>query len=146
MTGEPDLSTAPRPRVLVAEDDADMRALVADILRKEGLDVEELANGQRLLVRVVEAFGSGREGDAGIDLIVSDVRMPFCSGLDVLEEVHRSRCRTPVLLMTAFGERDLSSRVQALGGRLLDKPFTPLALRTAVRELLGKSVRVPFVP
>ena len=73
-----------------------------------------------------------------VDLIVSDVRMPFCSGLDVLEEVHRSRCRTPVLLMTAFGDRGLSNRVRALGGRLLDKPFTPLALRKAVRELLGR--------
>ena len=138
MTGEPDLSTAPRPRVLVAEDDADMRALVADILRKEGLDVEELANGQRLLVRVVEAFGSGREGDAGIDLIVSDVRMPFCSGLDILKKVHLSRYPIPVLLMTAFGEQGLERRVRELGGRLLDKPFTPLALRQMVRELLGR--------
>lgn len=138
MNSELDLSAARRPRVLVAEDDANMRALVADILRKEDLEVEELADGQRLLVRLVEAFAAPREGGVAINLIVSDVRMPFCSGLDVLEEVHRSRCRTPVLLMTAFGDRGLSNRVRALGGRLLDKPFTPLALRKAVRELLGR--------
>jgi CheY-like chemotaxis protein len=138
VTSESDLPTARRPRVLVAEDDANMRALVADILRKEDLDVEELADGQRLLARLVEAFVPRREGGVAVDLIVSDVRMPFCSGLDVLEEVHRSRCPTPVLLMTAFGERGLESRVRALGGRLLDKPFTPLTLREAVRELLGR--------
>jgi CheY-like chemotaxis protein len=38
--------------------------------------------------------------------------------------------------MTAFGEEGLEARVRALGGRLLDKPFSPPALRQAVRELL----------
>ncbi len=54
------------------------------------------------------------------------------------KKVHLSRYPTPVLLMTAFGEQGLESRVRELGGRLLDKPFTPLALRKTVRELLGR--------
>ena len=115
-----------------------MRALVADILRKQGVEVEELADGRQLLERV--AYASLTRGeDAGIDLIVSDVRMPFASGLDVLEKVRVSRLGTPVLLMTAFGADGLGSRVRALGGRLLDKPFTPHALREAVRDLLGRA-------
>jgi DNA-binding response OmpR family regulator len=136
VNGEPHSRTARRPRVLVAEDDANMRELVAHILRKDGLEVEEIPDGQRLLLRIVEAFLPRREGDA-IDLIVSDVRMPFCSGLDILKKVHLSRYTTPVLLMTAFGEQGLERRVRELGGRLLDKPFTPHALREAVRELLA---------
>lgn len=117
-----------------------MRALVAEILRKEGLEVEEIADGRRLLARLLEAFLDSRE-DAAVDLIVSDVRMPFCTGLDILERLRLSRRETPVLLMTAFGERDLSARVRELGGRLLDKPFTPGALRRAVRELLGRVMK-----
>jgi DNA-binding response OmpR family regulator len=132
MNREP--SPAHRPRVLVAEDDTNMRELVADILRKDGLEVQEIPDG-RTLMRLVEASRSSREG-AAIDLIVSDVRMPFCSGLDVLERIRLTGCATEVLLMTAFGEQSLRARVRALGGRLLDKPFALRALREAVRELL----------
>lgn len=123
--------------MVVAEDDANMRSLVADILRKEGCEIEEIDDGQGLLLRVVEA-SLLRHGSSRIDLIVSDVRMPLCSGLDVLERVRSSQLPVPVLLMTAFGEQGLSARVRALGGRLLDKPFTPHALRAAVREMLGR--------
>jgi DNA-binding response OmpR family regulator len=137
VEGQPDSLSERRPRVLVAEDDAHMRDLVAQILRKDGLDVEEVADGQHLLLRLVEAFLPRRQG-AAIDLVVSDVRMPFCSGLDVLKKVHLSRYATPVLLMTAFGEDGLDRRVRELGGRLLDKPFPPHALRQAARELLGR--------
>lgn len=136
MNGEPQ-STQVRPRVVVAEDDPNMRELVAHILRKDDLDVEEVPDGQRLLVRLVEAFLPRRQG-AVIDLIVSDVRMPFCSGLDILKKVRLSRYPVPVLLMTAFGEQGLEHRVRELGGVLLDKPFTPVALRRAARELLAR--------
>jgi DNA-binding response OmpR family regulator len=131
------IGVARRLRVLVAEDDVHMRELVAHVLRREGLEVEEIPDGQRLLVRLVEAFVPRRVG-AAVDLVVSDVRMPFCSGLDVLKSVRLSRCPVPVLLMTAFGEQGLERRVRELGGLLLDKPFTPLALRTMVREILGR--------
>jgi DNA-binding response OmpR family regulator len=130
-----DQSNARRPRVILAEDDDNMRALVADILRDEGLDVEEVPDGRSLLLRLGEAVLRRRRG-TGIDLVVSDVRMPFCSGLDVLKKIALTHGATPVLLMTAFSERGLDARVRELGGRLLDKPFTPLALRQAVRELL----------
>jgi DNA-binding response OmpR family regulator len=122
------------PRVLVAEDDPQMRRLVADVLLKEGYDVEELADGKELLLRVVEAF-LPHHPHSGIDVVVTDMRMPFCSGLDVLKKLRVAHRPTPVLVMTAFGEEDLRSRVRDLGGLLLDKPFTPHALRAAVRLL-----------
>jgi DNA-binding response OmpR family regulator len=124
-----------KAKVLLAEDDTNMRALVADILRKEGLEVEEVADGHGLLMRVGEAYFQGQ----AVELIVSDVRMPYCSGLDVLVRVRRARWTTPILLMTAFGEQGLEARVRELGGRILDKPFTPVALRRTVREMLGRS-------
>ena len=122
------------PRVLVAEDDAQMRRLVADVLLKEGYDVEELADGKELLLRVVEAF-LPHHPNSGIDAVVTDMRMPFCSGLDVLKKLRVAHRPTPVLVMTAFGEQGLRDRVHDLGGLLLDKPFTAQALRAAVRVL-----------
>jgi CheY-like chemotaxis protein len=130
-----DRTAARRARVLVAEDDENMRVLVADILRRDGCEVEEVVDGRGLLLRLGEAL-LARHDRERFDLVVSDVRMPFCSGLDVLKKVRLSRQPMPVLLMTAFGEEGLDARVRALGGRLLDKPFTPPALRQVVRELL----------
>jgi CheY-like chemotaxis protein len=93
-----------------------------------------VADGEGLLLRLME---TSLPRHARIDLIVSDICMPFCTGLDVLKKIHRSRQRTPVLLMTAFGEPDLARRVRDLGGRLLDKPFPSHALRREVKELLA---------
>jgi DNA-binding response OmpR family regulator len=143
---EPRPSRASRlaPRVLVAEDDAQMRRLVADVLLKDGYDVEELADGKELLLRVVEAF-LPHHPHSGIDVVVTDMRMPFCSGLDVLKKLRVARRPTPVLVMTAFGEHGLRDRVRDLGGLLLDKPFTPQALRAAVR-LLFEGLTPPAAP
>jgi DNA-binding response OmpR family regulator len=135
MSSPPVVSTVRRPRVLVAEDDASMREFVGHVLRKEALEVEELPDGERLLVRLIEAFMPRHRG---VDLVVSDVHMPFCSGLDILKKVRLSRYPTPVLLMTAVGEQGLAARVRELGGRLLEKPFTSHALLQVVRELLGR--------
>jgi DNA-binding response OmpR family regulator len=132
------------PRVLVAEDDAQMRRLVADVLLKDGYDVEELCDGKELLLRVVEAF-LPHHPYSGIDVVVTDMRMPFCSGLDVLKKLRLAHRMTPVLVMTAFGEQGLRDRVRDLGGLVLDKPFTPQALRAAVR-LLFEGLASPAAP
>ena len=123
-------------RVVVAEDDLQMRQLVAEVLRKDGFEVEEIADGRQLLMRVVEAFLPWHSAMA-IDLLISDVCMPFFSGLDVLRKLRLNRWQTPVLLMTAFGDPSLSLQVRNLNAVLLDKPFTRAALKTAVRELLA---------
>ena len=74
------LSTSPRPRVLVAEDDREMRRLVIDSLRRGGYDVVDVTDGGQLLLRITD-FYRLRPAAAAIDLIVSDIRMPVVSGL-----------------------------------------------------------------
>ncbi len=125
----------PPPRALVAEDDAQMRRLVADIVRREGFIVEEIKDGKQLLLRVLEAF-IPRRGAAPFDLVVSDVRLPFCTGLEVLRELRAAKHATPVVMMSAFGEAALRVQVELLDARLLDKPFTPADLRRAMRTAL----------
>jgi CheY-like chemotaxis protein len=121
-------------RVLVAEDDREMRRLVVEALRKDGHDVIEASDGGRMLVRIAELFDED-QSMAAVDLIVSDVRMPICSGLDLIERMFEARWTVPCILMTAFGDEEVRRRAEAVGAVLLDKPLRLDELREAVRRL-----------
>jgi len=124
-------------RILVAEDDAAMRSVVADTLREDGYDVVELADGGRLLVDIAARMKVGADIDS-VDLIVSDVRMPICTGLQILEVLRKAHWHTPVILMTAFGDRATRKQAEDLLAILFDKPFDMDDLRTAVANLLPR--------
>lgn len=112
-----------------------MRRLVADALRKDGYEIVEESDGGRLLVRIAAIYSFEGTSDP-FDLIVSDIRMPVCSGLDILKGLRDAHWTTPVVLMTAFGDDETRQRATALDALLFDKPFTMQSLRARVRELL----------
>jgi CheY-like chemotaxis protein len=122
-------------RILVAEDDEEMRRLVTDALRDDGYEVVELADGGRLLVDIAARLKAEPEGD-DIDLIVSDIRMPICTGLQILEALRQAHWHTPVILMTAFGDGATRRQAESLRAVLFDKPFDLDDLRTAVANML----------
>jgi DNA-binding response OmpR family regulator len=124
------------PRILVAEDDDDMRRLVVEALRRDGYDVTALSDGGRLLVTLAHEL-IGRDGGLA-DLVVSDVRMPVCTGMQILEQLRAANWRIPVILMTAFGGAPARERARTLGALLFDKPFDLDDLRTAVACLLRR--------
>ncbi len=123
------------PRILLAEDDGDMRQLLAKTLRADGLTVIEVGSGTELLDRLASMLLHGKEG---FDLIVSDVRMPGKSGLEVLGGLRRSDWSVPVVLITAFGDDELHAEASRLGATLLDKPFELERLRRLIRETLAR--------
>ena len=118
------------PRVLVAEDDDEMRSLLVDALRQDGYYVSEADDGGGLLAQVATPDAPG------VDLIISDIRMPICSGLAILEAMRRASLGVPVILMTAFGDGETRAMVERLGAVLFDKPFAIDDLRTAVLNLV----------
>ncbi len=120
--------------VLVAEDDPEMRRLVIEALRKDGHEVIEAADGGRMLVRLAEFFESDPRM-LSVDVIVTDMRMPVCSGLDLLERLAEARWRVPCILMTAFGDDETRQRARRIGALLIDKPLEMDSLRAAVKEL-----------
>ena len=128
---EPDLQR--HGSVLLAEDDDDLRMLIAETLRAEGFTVIEAPNG----VALVETLVSWLEaGEPPLDLVVSDVRMPGVSGLSVLEGVSDwDELRgLPMLLITAFPEPRLHEFARRFGAvSLLEKPFEMTALVRVVR-------------
>jgi DNA-binding response OmpR family regulator len=117
-------------RVAVAEDDPDMRGLVADALRRDGYRVVEIADGSRLRREVAEL------SNGGVDLIVSDIRMPIVSGLEILRALREARSTIPVVLMTAFGDESTRREAVRLGAVVFSKPFKLDELRGVVRALL----------
>ncbi len=93
------------------------------------------SDGGRLLVDVAARLKGGDTADS-VDLIVSDIRMPICTGLQILSALRDARRQTPVVLMTAFGDEAVRQRAESLGAVLFDKPFEVDDLRTAVANLL----------
>jgi CheY-like chemotaxis protein len=123
------------PRVLVVDDDAEMRRLVCDTLRKDGYDIVEETDGGRLLVRVAALYAQSGTVEP-VDLIVTDIRMPVCTGLDIVKGLRDARWGTPVILMTAFADDEVSRRARLLGAVLFNKPFQMADLRQAAKALL----------
>ena len=117
-------------RVLLAEDDGAMRGLLAGMLRRDGLTVEEAANGAELLRRASDS------GMPTPDLIISDVHMPHLSGLEAVRRLRASGLLAPVLLITSFGEPEMIRDAHAIGCALLEKPFAMRDFRSAVRAHL----------
>ena len=129
-----------RPRsVLVAEDDDDLRKLLADALRAEGFTVIECANGLALVEALVWRLEAE---ERPLDLIVSDVRMPGVTGLSVLEGLSAwGEIRNPpMILITAFGNPHLHELARRFGAvSLLEKPFEMKALMRMVRQAIDWS-------
>jgi DNA-binding response OmpR family regulator len=124
------------PRILLAEDDEAMRNLVAEALRKDGYEVLAVSDGGRLLVSLAQYMDD--RGQGFVDLVVTDVRMPVCSGMQILEQIRAARWRMPFILMTAFGDAATREQATSLGALLFDKPFELDDLRTAVASLLRR--------
>lgn len=120
-------------KVIVAEDHPAMRRLVATSLRGAGFDVIEVGDGQVLLETLRDALDDD-DNPCEASLIVTDVRMPKCSGLEVLQRLRGSKRRLPVIVMTAFGDVELHAEATRLGAALvLNKPFD-------VRDLVSAAV------
>ncbi len=124
------------PRVLLAEDNDDMRALVTEALAEDGYEVVPASDGGRLLVRVARAYDRGHPHEE-FDLIVSDVHMPVCDGFQILEELRRARWPTPAVMITAYADERTRARASALGAVLLSKPFDTDVLRRIARTMMA---------
>lgn len=129
-------ATVRRRQVVLAEDDRDMRNLLAQNLRRAGISVVEATDGSVLLDKL---NGLRANCDQELpDLIVSDVHMPGKTGLEALDQFRREYPEVPIIIITAFGDAETVLAAQALGAvAVFDKPFDLLAFRETVINLLG---------
>jgi len=138
-SSDPDPGSSPR-RLLLAEDDLELRELLACVLRADGHEVVEARDGNELCSLL--GGESAPASPAPFSLVVSDVRMPGLTVFDVLSRLQHTLRETPVILITAFGDRAVHSRALQLGATcVIDKPFDCDELRSAVQEALQQQAR-----
>jgi len=121
-----------RVRALVADDDPQMVSMVSMALRTFGADVVAVESGGELL----ETIANG----GPFDVIVTDISMPWMTGLQVMQSARTAGLPIPVVVMTALRDPTLPAQVRSLGGRaeLLLKPFSIEELYTAIRSCLAE--------
>ena len=127
------------PRILVVDDDRDVRETVVEFLRGEGFDVVEAANGLEALVQVKRARPSG---------IVLDLLMPRLGGLDAIKRIRAFDRAIRVVVMTGAPDPELQRQARALGAvAVLAKPIALPSLLEALRaETVVPPAGVPPAP
>lgn len=116
-------------KVLVAEDEANLRRLVANYLKKEGYTVIEASNG----FEAIEKFSEDR-----FALVILDIMMPFKDGLQVCREI-RQQSDVPVVMLTARSqEYDELSGFSCGADEYITKPFSPAILITRIKAVLKR--------
>jgi len=121
-----------QPTLVVADDDADVRAILVDALRAGGHSVEWEPCGAGLLSRLSRVPGP--------DLVVTDLKMPWLDGLEVLERAERMGLHVPGILCTGFFDHEVRERAERLDVPILQKPLDLARLRQAVSRGLDEAL------
>lgn len=118
--------------ILVVEDDEGLRYIICKSLRHLGYDVFEATQGE-------EAFDVLKK-EGSIELVLSDIRMPGGSGMDLLKRIQTEMAEPPiVVLMTGFTDVIFSVAIAAGAHSIITKPFTIQALVKHIED-----IREPF--
>ena len=116
--------------ILIVEDDRAMRAMLREALEDDGYTVEDVGGGRAGIERVKQG---------GVDLVISDVKMPDLDGLDMLREIKAVTPSPHVITITAFGSIDTAIRAVKLGAfDYITKPFDVDQLILSVQKALDE--------
>lgn len=118
-----------KKRVLIIEDDEEMRALLRDVIEEDGYKTDSVNNGSEAFRKLVkESF----------DLIITDIRMPGLTGLDILPGMKKLHPEAPIIIITAFGSEEVQRKALERGATVyLEKPLRFHELRTLIREIIS---------
>lgn len=113
-------------RILIAEDDADVRNLYCHLLRTSGYEVVEASDGEYALAKFMET---------PCDLIITDMNMPRMNGLELIKALRRLSPDVYIILITAYGTLDTEKRAFSLGSNeYMPKPFELIDLVERVHD------------
>jgi two-component system response regulator AtoC len=115
-------------RILIADDEQNLRRVLVAMLRRDGHEVVQASNG----VEALEMIGQD------IDVVLTDLRMPKADGMDVLRGAARTHPHVPVIMMTAYGS--VGQAVEAIKAGAFDYLEKPCE-HDQIRMVVGKAVR-----
>ncbi|WP_062016660.1 response regulator [Aureimonas sp. AU4] len=117
-------------RILIAEDDTGIRLLVSRALRQEGHEVMVAEDGEMAIDVLAEEAGA-------FDLVLSDIRMPGITGIELAHAIHATFPGLPILLMTGYAEqKEAAEELSAIVTGVVEKPFTLAEIRRRVAAAL----------
>ena len=125
-----DAAQTTRPVVLVVEDEAMLRRVVALTLKREGFAVLEAGDGAEGLELL--------RSEAPIDVLLTDVRMPVMDGYQLAEASLSLRPGMPVILMTGFTNEDMPDSIRRAAIPMIRKPFDFASLGGSIRQTLRR--------
>jgi len=114
--------------IAIVDDDESVRSAIHGVLKSVGLNSRTFASAEEFL-----AFGQRQQTAC----LITDIRMPGMSGLELQARLAEEQCRVPIIFVTAYG--DTKMRTQALSGGamlFLGKPFDDAVLLQSVRSVL----------
>jgi CheY-like chemotaxis protein len=117
-------------RILLAEDNHELRRLMSFVLRREGHDVVEVQDGSALLETLAVSIVEG--GRKSFDLVICEQLLPRMPGLAVLAGLRARERDLPFILIT--GNAEIQAQARQLGAWVLSRPLTMDAIRRAVRQ------------
>jgi DNA-binding NtrC family response regulator len=120
------MDTAP---ILVVDDEPDMRAALSHTLNRSGFSVEIAASGSEAILKIKNNTFS---------LVITDIKMPEMTGMELLGTIKKNSPRTPVIMITAFGT--INNAVEAMQAGATDyilKPFSFEILEAAVKKAIA---------
>ena len=126
-------SVGMQPLIVLAEDNPELRALLASALELVGYRVVQVGTGEEL-VAMVRRLLDAREP---LRLVITDVRMPALGGFDAARLLHATGHTIPIIFMTAYGDAWTRTQASELGATLLDKPLSLNVLRDVVKRAIG---------
>ena len=119
-------------RILIAEDDEAVRALVVRALNRDGHKLTATADG-------AAALDALKENDGNYDLLLADVKMPVMDGIALALAAGRDHPDVAIMLMTGYADqRERAHGLDALVHDVIAKPFTLPQIQCAVKEALAR--------
>ncbi|MBN2144423.1 MAG: sigma-54-dependent Fis family transcriptional regulator [Candidatus Aureabacteria bacterium] len=117
--------------ILVVDDEEIMRNFLSDMLRDEGYEVQAVASGE-------EGINLLQKSD--FDLVVTDLKMPGFSGIDVLKAVKQQNSNTYVIMITGYASVETAVESMKLGAvDYITKPFEMDQIKNVIRVTLEKA-------
>jgi len=115
-------------RLLIIEDNKEMRSLLKDFFEEEGFEVDSVDDGAGAFPKLAQT---------SFDLIITDIWMAGLSGLDILPALKRINPNIPVIVITAFGSEEMRRRVMARGAdAYLEKPLQLEKLKNLTQQMI----------
>ncbi len=117
-----------KKRVLIVEDDPEVRQMLNDYLSFLGLEIETAADGLEGLTKIKEN---------AYDLVITDIAMPYVSGIGIISILKKDYPKIPVIAITGYGfhAEELAQEKQA--DFIMGKPFDVTKMKEAIQQLLN---------